>query len=177
MNSTKKRTVHYLLLLGIAAVMVFFDQWSKALIRQNLALGEEIYPIPFLAPFFRFTYWHNTGAAFGIFQNANTPLLILSIIITAAVIWYYREAIDEPLIHRISMGLLLAGAVGNMIDRIRFGFVTDFIAAGRFPVFNVADSCVTVGVALMLLGLLIQERKEKAARRVAEISQDETNEN
>ena len=74
-------------------------------------------------------------------------------------------------------GLLLAGAVGNMIDRIRFGFVTDFIAVGRFPVFNVADSCVTVGVALMLLGLLVQEHKEKSARRVTETSQDGTNEN
>ncbi len=177
MNSTKKWTAHYVLLFGIAAVMVVFDQWSKVLIRQNLALGEEIYPIPFLAPFFRFTYWHNTGAAFGIFQNANTPLLILSIIIAAAVIYYYRDAIGEPLIHRISMGLLLAGAVGNMIDRIRLGFVIDFIAVGRFPVFNVADSCVTVGVALMLLGFLIQERKEKAANQAAEISQDVTNEN
>lgn len=176
MNSTKNKLSHYLLLFGIAAVMVIFDQWSKALIRQNIAVGEEIYPIPFLAPFLRFTYWHNTGAAFGFFQNANTMLLILSIIISVATIWYYHKAVNEPLIYRISIGLILAGAVGNMIDRIRFGYVTDFVAVGRFPVFNVADSCVTIGVILMLLSLLIQEQREKAAHQTSEAKQDSTNE-
>jgi signal peptidase II len=177
MSSTQKRTLQYLLLFGIAAIVIILDQWSKTLIRQNLALGEEIYPIAFLAPFFRFTFWQNTGAAWGIFQNANIPLLILSSIIAVFIILYYHKAFDEPLIYRISMGLLLGGAVGNIIDRIQLGYVTDFIAVGRFPVFNVADSCVTIGVFLMLLGLLIQEHKEKAARQAAETTQDGVDEN
>lgn len=177
MNSDKKCTGHYLLLFGIAVVAIVLDQWSKGLVRQNIALGEEIYPIAFLAPFFRFTYWQNTGAAWGIFQNANIPLLILSSIISVLIIWYYHKAFDEPLIYRISMGLLLGGAVGNIVDRIQLGFVTDFIAVGRFPVFNVADSCVTVGVILMLLGLLIQEHKEKIAHQAAETTQGGTDEN
>jgi signal peptidase II len=177
MTSGKKWTGHYLLLFGIAVALIIFDQWSKGLVRQNIALGEEIYPIAFLAPFFRFTYWQNTGAAFGIFQNANIPLLILSSIISVLIIGYYHKAYDEPLIFKISLGLLLAGAVGNIIDRVRFGFVTDFISLGRFAVFNVADSCVTIGVILMLLGMLIHEQKEKAARQAMEIGQDHTNEN
>lgn len=167
MTSRKKWTGHYLVLFGIALVLIIFDQWSKELVRQNIALGEAVYPIPFLAPFFRFTYWQNTGAAFGIFQNANIPLLILTTIISVMIIIYYHKAINEPLVFKISMALLLAGAVGNIIDRIRFGFVTDFISVGRFAVFNVADSCVTVGVILMLLGMLVHEQKEKAAQQIA----------
>ena len=178
MTSGKKIFRHYLLLLAIALLVIILDQWSKGLIRLNLALGEEIYPILFLAPFFRFTYWQNTGAAFGMFQNANILLLILAVIIAIAVIWYYHRAVDEPLLYRVSLGLILGGALGNMIDRVQLGFVTDFIAVGRFPVFNVADSSVTVGVVLMLLGLLLQEHKEKKARQNAAIlNQDGTDEN
>lgn len=151
-----------IILVGIALLIIGLDQWSKALVREQIALGSEVYPIPFLAPFFRFTYWKNTGAAFGIFQNANMPLLILSILISLVVVWLYFKSEDEPLAFRISLAMMLGGAIGNMIDRIRFGFVTDFIAVGSFPVFNIADSAVTVGVAIMLIAMLIHERKTKS---------------
>ncbi|MDD2521268.1 MAG: signal peptidase II [Anaerolineaceae bacterium] len=177
MRSSKNWIGNYLLLFGIASIIVIFDQWSKGWIRQNVALGEEIYPISFLEPFFRFTFWQNTGAALGIFQNANIPLLVLTTIISILIIWYYHKAIDEPLLFRISLGLLLGGAVGNIIDRIQLGYVTDFIAVGRFPVFNVADSAVTIGVILMLIGLFVQERKEKAAKLELEVSQEAKDEN
>jgi signal peptidase II len=157
----KKVFRNYLLLLSIAALIVLFDQWSKDWVRQNIGLGEAIYPIPFLEPFFRFTHWHNTGAAFGLFQNANMVLLIISLIMAVVIIFSYHKAIDEPLIYRLSLGMMLGGAIGNAIDRVDQGYVTDFIAAGRFPVFNVADSSVTVGVGLMLLAMLIHERQEK----------------
>ena len=161
---TKKQNLikNVILLVGIALLIILLDQWSKDLVRDQIGLGNEVYPIPFLAPFFRFTYWKNTGAAFGIFQNANMPLLILSILISLVVVWLYFKSEDGPLIFRISLAMMLGGAIGNMIDRIRFGFVTDFIAVGRFPVFNIADSAVTVGVAIMLIAMLIHERKEKA---------------
>ena len=177
MNSEKKWTLHYLLLFGIAAVVIILDQCSKSWVRQTIPLGGEIYPVPFLAPFFRFTYWHNTGAAFGIFQNANLPLLILTSIISILIIAYYHKVYDEPLVFKISLGLLLGGAVGNIIDRIQYGYVTDFVAIGRFAVFNVADSCVTVGVFLMLLGMLIQEQRQKAAHQAVEVEQKESDEN
>ena len=162
MDKKQSRIKGLVMLLGIAGLLIALDQWSKALVREQIALGSEVYPIPFLAPFFRFTYWKNTGAAFGIFQNANMPLLILSILISLVVVWLYFKSEDEPLIFRISLAMMLGGAIGNMIDRIRFGFVTDFIAVGIFPVFNIADSAVTVGVAIMLIAMLIHERKEKA---------------
>lgn len=162
MDKKRSRIKNLVMLLGIVLLLIALDQWSKDLVREQIALGSEVYPIPFLAPFFRFTYVKNTGAAFGIFQNANTPLLILSILISLVVLWLYFKAEDEPLVFRISLAMMLGGAIGNMIDRIRFGFVIDFIAVGRFPVFNIADSAVTVGVAIMLIAMLIQERKEKS---------------
>ncbi len=162
MNKKPNRIKNLIMLLGIAMLLIALDQWSKALVREQIALGSEVYPIPFLAPFFRFTYWKNTGAAFGIFQNANLPLLILSVLISLMVVWLYFKSEDESLAFRISLAMMFGGAVGNMIDRIRFGFVTDFIAVGSFPVFNIADSAVTVGVAIMLIVMLIQERKAKA---------------
>ncbi|MBP7212697.1 MAG: signal peptidase II [Anaerolineaceae bacterium] len=162
MNKKQSRIKNGIMLLGIVGLLIALDQWSKALVRDQIALGSEVYPIPFLAPFFRFTYWKNTGAAFGIFQNANLPLLILSILIAGALIWLYFKSEDEPLIFRISLAMMLGGAIGNMIDRISFGFVTDFIAVGRFPVFNIADSAVTVGVGIMLITMLIHERKTKS---------------
>ena len=162
MYKKHSRIKNGIMLLGIVGLLIALDQWSKALVRDQIALGSEVYPIPFLAPFFRFTYWKNTGAAFGIFQNANLPLLILSILIAGALIWIYFKSEDEPLVFRISLAMMLGGAIGNMIDRIRFGFVTDFIAVGNFPVFNIADSAVTVGVAIMLIVMLIHERKANA---------------
>ena len=162
MDKKQSRIKGLVMLLGIAGLLIALDQWSKALVREQIALGSEVYPIPFLAPFFRFTYWKNTGGAFGIFHNVNMPLLILSILISLVDVWLYFKSEDEPLIFRISLAMMLGGAIGNMIDRIRFGFVTDFIAVGRFPVFNIADAAVTVGVAIMLIAMLIHERKEKA---------------
>lgn len=168
-----KKIRPYLLLFGIAAVVIALDQWSKWLVEQNLGLGEEIYPIKALAPFFRFTNWQNTGAAFGLFQNANLMFLILAIIISVLLVWTYHKSIDEPILFRISLSLMLGGAIGNIIDRIRQGFVTDFVAVGRFPVFNVADSAVTIGVGLMLLILFLQERKEKRKQKAGEVVRED----
>jgi len=167
----------YLMLFFIAVVVIALDQWSKGLVRQNIGLGQAIYPIPFLEPFFRFTYWQNTGAAFGLLQNTNIFLLIVSIIMSVVIIYSYHKAIDEPVIYRISLGLMLGGAIGNAIDRVTLGFVTDFIAVGRFPVFNIADSSVTVGVGLMLLGMLIHENQEKKKNNESLTTGDISNEN
>ncbi len=157
----KNKARDLLMLFGIAGAVIALDQWTKWLVEQNIALGEDVYPIDFLAPFFRFTFWKNTGAAFGLFQNASQVLLVVSIVISLLLVWVYFKSLDEPVLFRISLSMMLGGAIGNIIDRVTQGFVTDFIAVGRFPVFNVADSAVTVGVGLMLLGLYLQERKQK----------------
>jgi len=159
----------YLILIGVAGVIVALDQWTKWLVRTNIEFGTQWLPenMEWLSPYARFVNWNNSGAAFGMFQNGNMVFTILAIIVIIAILYYYSqvETDDWPL--KLAMGLQLAGAAGNLIDRLRVGTVTDFISVGTFPVFNVADSSITIGVVVLLLGVWIRERQEK--KKAAEL--------
>lgn len=154
----KKFLKHNGFLFLIAAAVIIADQLTKALIRQNLALGEAWAPIPAIGDFFRFLYWQNRGAAFGTLQNAGPVLTVVRIAIAIFIIVFYQKAEIKDTLMKVALSLMLGGAVGNLIDQFSLGFVTDFIAVGRYPIFNVADSCVTIGVGLMLLDMLIKEK-------------------
>jgi len=154
----KKFLKHNGFLFLIAAAVIMADQLTKALIRQNLALGEAWAPIPAIGDFFRFLYWQNRGAAFGTLQNAGPVLTVVRIAIAIFIIVFYQKAEIKDTLMKVALSLMLGGAVGNLIDQFSLGFVTDFIAVGRYPIFNVADSCVTIGVGLMLLDMLIKEK-------------------
>lgn len=153
----------YLALLLPAGLIIAFDQWTKWLVRTNLPFGAAWLPdwLNWLSPYARIVNWHNSGAAFGMFQGGNMVFTILAIVVTGAIVYYYPrvEAGDWPL--RLAMDLQLAGAVGNLIDRLMRGRVTDFISVGTFPVFNVADSSISIGVVILLLGVWWKERMEK----------------
>jgi signal peptidase II len=153
----------YLILFGIAGVVIALDQWTKWLVRTNIEFGAQWLPkgMEWLSPYARIVNWHNSGAAFGMFQNGNLVFTILAIIVIAAIIYYYPQVEKEDWALKLAMGLQLAGAAGNLIDRLRVGRVTDFISVGTFPVFNVADSSITVGVIVLLLGVWIKERQDK----------------
>lgn len=155
----KKFLKHNSLLFLIAAAIIVVDQITKALVRQNLALGESWAPIPAIGDFFRFLYWQNRGAAFGTFQNAGPILTIVRIAIAIFIIVFYQKAEIKDTLMKVALSLMLGGAIGNLIDQFSLGFVTDFIAAGKFPIFNIADSVVTIGVGLMLLDMIIKEKK------------------
>ena len=146
------------LLFLVATAVIVVDQITKALVRQNLALGEAWAPIPAIGEFFRFLYWQNRGAAFGTFQNAGPILTVIRVLIALFIVVFYQKAEIKDTLMKVSLSLMLGGAVGNLIDQFTLGFVTDFIAVGRFPIFNIADSGVTVGVGLMLLDMLIKEK-------------------
>lgn len=118
-------------------------------------------PLTRLAPYFRFVHWENTGAAFGMFQNGGLIFSILAVIVTIFIIGYFPQIPKEEKLMRVAIAMQLGGAIGNLIDRLVFGPVTDFISVGRFPVFNVADSSITVGVGLLLLALWLAERRER----------------
>ena len=140
------------LLLGVAAAGVALDQWTKHLATRRLAYSE---PVHVLGDFVRLTYTRNSGIAFGMFAGRQFPLYIFSIIATLAVLaLFLRHARLSPARH-LSLALILGGAIGNLIDRLSTGEVVDFILLswGRheFPVFNVADTCVTIGVTLFAL--------------------------
>ncbi len=147
----------------VAILIVGLDQISKVLIRQNLAFGEIWSPWEWLTPYARFVHISNTGAAFGMFKNGNPIFMVLAVIVSGAILYYYPRIPDTEKVIRFSLSLQLAGAVGNLIDRIFFGHVTDFISVGNFAIFNIADSSITVGVAILLIAVWMQDRKEKKA--------------
>lgn len=151
------------MLLVPVGLIILLDQWTKSWVRSNIAFGESWGP-EWLAPFARFVHWYNTGAAFGLFQGMGTVFIILAFIISIAILIYYPRVPRQDWTLRLAMSLQMAGALGNLIDRLTIGHVTDFIAIGSFPVWNIADASITVGVFVLLLGIWLQERREKAER-------------
>ncbi len=153
----------YGLLLGLAGIIVVFDQWTKWLVRTNLPFQGMWLPswLGWLAPYARIVNWSNSGAAFGTFQNGNAVFSILAMIVIAAILYYYPRVDARDWTLRLAMALQLGGAAGNLVDRLLLHRVTDFIAIGSFPVFNVADASISIGVAVLLLGVWLKERSEK----------------
>ena len=147
----------------MASIVVVLDQWTKWLVRENIEFGAQWLPawLSWLSPYARIVHWYNSGAAFGLFQNGNLIFTILAFIVIGAILYYYPFVQNEDWTLKLAMGLQLAGAAGNLVDRLMMGKVTDFISIGTFPVFNVADSSITIGVIVLLLGVWIKERKEK----------------
>ena len=138
-----------------ALLVVIADQLSKLWIRSNLAIGESLFEIGF----FRLTRVHNTGAAFGLFQGQSFLLTIVASVGVAALLLYalffYRRFLFlDSKLGKLALGLVLGGTVGNLIDRIRFGYVTDFIDVGIWPTFNIADSATVVGVIIITYSLI-----------------------
>lgn len=154
-------------MLLIAFVVIVLDQITKWLIRANLASADYWTPIESL-PFFRLVHWKNTGVAFGMLQGMNLLFIFLAGLVAIGLVVYYPSVPKRDWLIRLALALELGGAVGNLIDRIRLGHVIDFIWIGNFPVFNIADSCITVGVLVLLLGIWVQERRIK--REAVEIT-------
>ena len=147
----------WVLLLTIPAVLAI-DQLSKYLVRTNLYLGESW---PSEGPL-RLTHGTNTGTAFGLFPNQTFILVLASFIAIGFLIYFYRtHAMPRPLL-RFAIGLQLGGAFGNLIDRLRVGAVVDFIDVGPWPIFNLADSSIVVGMAL-LVGVLLFAKSESTS--------------
>jgi len=157
----KKYIKDYLVLVVIAGTLIGLDQWSKAFVRNSLPIGAIWSPWEWLTPYARIVHWQNTGVAFGMFQGMGTIFAVLALIVSMAIIYYYPRVPSSDRLLRLALGFQLAGALGNLIDRVTIGHVTDFISIGTFPVFNVADSSITVGVIILLISVWMQERREK----------------
>jgi signal peptidase II len=149
-----------IIFLAIACLVILVDQLSKVWIRSHLALGQSMPE----TGFFRLTHVENTGAAFSIFTGRADILSIVSmlgalIILLYAFVFSRRLPFPETRFSKIALGLMLGGTIGNLIDRVALGHVTDFFAVGTFPVFNIADSCLDVGVVIFAICLLLASRK------------------
>ena len=153
-------------LLGLTTLVVLLlDQASKLYIATHFALYESVTVIPGL---FHLTYVRNQGAAFGILADSSLRLpffLTVSAAAAIGILWYLRRLRPEQRLLQFSLSLIFAGALGNLIDRARMGEVVDFLDffwhGHHWPAFNVADSAITVGVALLLWDMWRQERQQK----------------
>lgn len=159
----RKYLSDYVSLFLIAGLIVLLDQLTKYLIRTNLALGEIYRPDLWITQIARIVHWQNTGAAFGMFQSLGNVFMVLSMIVSAAIIYYYPQVPRQDKLIRLAMAMLLGGAVGNLIDRLYQGYVTDFISISEFPVFNIADASISLGVVVLFVGLWLQEREKEAS--------------
>lgn len=169
----KKFFKTYWLLFLVAGLIILVDQITKAIVRANIPFGGQWMPWEWLAPYFRFVHWENTGAAFGLFQEGGMIFGILAVIVAGFIFYYFPQIPEDETLMRVAVAMQLGGALGNLVDRVRLGPVTDFISVGTFPVFNIADSAITVGVGLLLLSLFIAERNEKkAAQEIEELANE-----
>lgn len=158
----------YLFLLAVSGLSVGLDQWTKELVRAHVPLGSDWLPagLEWLLPYARVRHWYNTGSAFGFFKDGSLLFMILAILVTVLIIYFFPRLSRRDWYLRVAISLQMGGALGNLIDRLRFeGRVTDFISVGEFAVFNLADASITVGVAILVLGFYLQERALRKARQ------------
>ena len=157
----KRYLKDYAFLFSIAGVILLLDQFTKYLVRSNLAFSEMWAPWDWLLPYARIVHWNNTGAAFGIFQQFGVIFTILPIIVTGAIIYFFPKVPRTDWLIRLALALQLGGALGNLADRLLRGTVTDFLSVGNFAVFNVADSSIFIGVLLLIYAMWQKERQER----------------
>jgi signal peptidase II len=150
-----------------AGAVVILDQASKALVRANLGLGEVYRPELWLSQFIRLVHLHNRGAAIGTSPGMGIFSLVVAILVSAVIIYLYPRIPRQERLVRLSMALLLGGALGNLIDRLHQGYVTDFISLLNIPVLNLADLSISAGVVILFIGLWQQEQRTKRQQQSA----------
>jgi len=168
----------------VALVVLVLDQLAKAWIASNFSLNQQSILVD---NFLRIRLTHNTGAAFGVLQGATGALSIVAIAIVAAIFYSSTRMAGSSIWGTLALGLIVGGALGNLIDRLRLGYVVDFIEAYglrvqigdnlyTWPVFNLADSAISVGVVLLLFTILFGNKEQPATTTTlpAQLPQSET---
>ncbi|HLZ70132.1 MAG TPA: signal peptidase II [Dehalococcoidia bacterium] len=150
------------LLALVAIVVLAADQLSKHLVRTHLQMGESW---PSSGWFVHISHVTNTGAAFGILQDQTVFLVVTSLIGLGAIVLYYLYPPFHHPVLRVAFGMQLGGAIGNLSDRVRLGSVTDFIKFPHYPYFNVADSCIVVGVCVLAWFLVFRDGRDGEQQR------------
>jgi len=159
--------------LTLALVIVLFDRWTKFMIESNFGLNETV---PVIDGLFNITYVQNTGVAFGLLNSVSSPAktALLSLFALGAAVIVILYSLRSPAQNRLlqaALGLILGGALGNLYDRVRYGYVVDFLElyfrSYHWPAFNVADSAITIGVILLAVEMFRPQpeaAKDDAAR-------------
>ena len=146
----------------VACLTIGLDQLAKFAIRSCLHPTQSIPVIPSVL---HLTYVQNTGAAFGLFRGHPGVFLLLSVVVAAWIVLELVRRRPHARSTEVGLALILGGAIGNVVDRLRFGYVIDFLDVRVWPVFNLADSAITIGVALLLLGQFGLFRRFRPFRR------------
>ncbi len=164
----------YWVLLIVCIGVLLLDQWTKHLVQENLPLYQAVEMIP---GFFNLVHVRNTGGAFGIFGGrggglASILFVVVSVVAIGSILFFFFKAKEEEKTLSISLSLILSGALGNLVDRVQYGEVVDFLdfhlRGYHWPAFNIADSAICVGIGLMALELFIRDsRRSKSQRRSA----------
>ena len=156
-------TIRYRILLVVSAIVLVLDQVTKFYIDRSMQLYSSI---PVVEHFFNITYLRNKGAAFGIFADSRFRLpffILVSVIAVVVIVTVIRRLRDDQTLAAVSLSLIFSGALGNLIDRIRLGEVIDFLDAHwyahHWPAFNIADSAICIGVALLAIDMYLEERR------------------
>lgn len=156
--------------VGVVAGTVFaVDQLTKYLVRANLAIGES-WPAE---GFIRLTHGTNTGTVFGLFPQQTLLLTLASFFAIGFVIYFYRAHGGSGWLSQLNVGLLLGGAFGNLLDRLAWAKVTDFIDVGPWPIFNIADSSIVVGITLLIATTLLYGDRQDDPQELVEPGEDQ----
>ena len=155
------------LLYIVALIAVVVDQYTKLLVRHSMFVGETIIVHPALRNIFDLTYTTNTGVAFGMFKEIGPVVSVIATLVVAVIIYYNNQLSERDIWLRVALGMQMGGAIGNnLIDRLFLGSVVDFLHIHYWPIFNVADSCITVGVLIMAILMVREIREEKLIGQV-----------
>jgi signal peptidase II len=150
---------HWLLFAGLTAAVVAVDQATKAWITANVSQGEIV---PVVGDLLRITYSANNGAIFGLFRDQALIFALVSIGVLGLIVWFEARA-GSSLLITVALGLLLGGAIGNLIDRLRLGYVVDWVDMGigdwRFYTYNVADAAISTALFLLILSAILPLRR------------------
>lgn len=146
-------------LIGLSSLVIVIDQATKYWIQSRMAYGESW---PIFTDIFHITYILNPGAAFGILENKTWFFIAVALVLLAGVVYLYPR-LPENIIVKLGTGLLVGGAIGNLIDRVRIGYVIDFFDFRIWPIFNVADICIVCGVACLAYFLLLSPEGSETA--------------
>jgi signal peptidase II len=143
--------------VATALAVIALDRWTKQLAVEHL-LNSGVRSVPILGEYIRLTYVENRGAAFGLLQNQTLFFILVGVVVISVIVMSYRYIPDPSWLLNLCLGLQMGGAIGNLVDRIHVGYVVDFIDLTFWPVFNVADSAICIGVAGLAYTVLFPPR-------------------
>lgn len=148
----------------ISALLVGLDQWSKYLTVQNISLGETK---EFIPGFLSLTHLRNTGAAWSLLEGKMIFFYVITVIVSVVIIYLLIKNYKKSIWYSVGLSFVLAGAIGNFIDRVRLGYVVDMLQTDfmNFPIFNVADSTLVVGVICIFIYLILDEKAKKGRQK------------